>query len=159
MLIGVVSDTHDNMPAIRRVVDLFNSRQVRHVIHAGDYCSPFTFRVLKDLSCEFTGIFGNNDGEKLLLKKMSDGRIFRQPHVFELEGRKIVIMHEHHVAEALAASGHYDVVIFGHTHEPVVKTVGKCLMVNPGEASGWLYGNCTAALLDLAEMKAEIVAI
>ncbi|GAB4489134.1 MAG: metallophosphoesterase [Thermodesulfovibrionales bacterium] len=157
MKIGVISDTHDNMPAIQRAVDVFTSRKVAHVIHAGDYCSPFTFRVLGKLSCGFTGVFGNNDGEKLLLKKMSDGRIHRQPHIFELGGRKIVVMHEHHVAEALAASGHYDAVIFGHTHEPVVRTIGKCLLMNPGEASGWLYGKCTVVIADLAEMTAEII--
>lgn len=159
MKIGVISDTHDNLPAIGRAVDVFIARKVEHVIHAGDYCSPFTFRVLGKLSCGFTGVFGNNDGEKLLLKKMSLGRIYRQPHIFELGGRKIVVMHEHHVAESLAASGHYDAVVFGHTHEPVVRTVGTCLLLNPGEASGWLSGNCTVAIADLGALTAEIVAI
>lgn len=157
MIIGVMSDSHDNMPQIRKAVDFFNARSVEHVIHAGDFGAPFTFRILKDLKCGFTGIYGNNDGEKLLLQKLSQGRIFKQPHIFELDGKKFVLVHEHHVVDALAASGHYDVVVCGHTHEADVRMIGKTLVVNPGETGGWLYGKSTVAIVDLATMATEIV--
>ncbi len=157
MLIGIISDTHDNMPQIKRAVDLFNERKVEHVVHAGDFTSPFTFRILRDLTCGFTGIFGNNDGDKLLLQKMSRGRVFPQPHIFELEGRKIVLMHEHHIADALADSGHYDIVIYGHTHKPEIRKVKNTLVINPGEAGSWLYGKSTVAIVNLSLMSAEII--
>ena len=157
MLIGIISDTHDNMDQIRKAVDLFNSRGVGHVIHAGDFGAPFTFRIFKELACPFTGIFGNNDGEKLLLKKLSQDRVFNQPHIFEIEGTKIVVIHEHHIVDSLAASGHYDIVVYGHTHEPDIRQVGKTLVVNPGEAGGWLYGKSTVAVIDLGERRAEII--
>jgi putative phosphoesterase len=88
MLIGIISDTHDNMPQIKKAVDLLNESKVEHVIHAGDFTSPFTFSILKDLKCGFTGIFGNNDGDKLLLQKMSRGRIFNQPIFLNLPERR-----------------------------------------------------------------------
>jgi hypothetical protein len=157
MLIGIISDTHDNMPQIKRAVDLFNERKVEHVVHAGDFTSPFTFRILRDLTCGFTGIFGNNDGDKLLLQKMSEGRIFNQPHIFELGDRKVVVIHEHTIADALADSGHYDVVIYGHTHKPEIRKVKNTLVINPGEAGSWLYGKSTVAIADLALMTAEII--
>jgi putative phosphoesterase len=159
MRIGIMSDTHDNMPQIKKAVRLFNERGVVHVIHAGDFTSPFTFRVLKDLQCAFTGIFGNNDGDKLLLHRMSEGRIFNQPHIFELDGKRIVVIHEHQIAEALADSGHYDLVIYGHTHKAEVRKAGAALVVNPGEAGSWLYGKSTVAVANLADMTAEIVAL
>ncbi len=159
MLIGIISDTHDNMPQIRKAVDLFNERQVEHVIHAGDFTSPFTFRILDDLTAGFTGVFGNNDGDKLLLNKMSGGRIFPQPHTFELAGKKIIVIHEHHIAEALADSSHYDIVVYGHTHKAVVKKTKETLVINPGEAGSWLYGKPTVALLNLATMQAEIITL
>jgi putative phosphoesterase len=157
MLIGVISDTHDNMPQIGKAVDLFNARKVEHVIHAGDFTSPFTFRILNDLAAAFTGVFGNNDGDKLLLSKMSGGRVFPQPHALELSGKKIIVIHEHQIAEALADSGHYDIVIYGHTHKPVAKKMKDALVVNPGEAGSWLYGTSTVAIIDLAAMQAEII--
>ena len=157
MIIGVISDTHDNMPQLDKAVDLFNERKVEHVVHAGDFTSPFTFRILKELTCGFTGIFGNNDGDKLLLQRMSEGRVFNQPYIFELGGRKIVLIHEHHIADALADSGHYNVVIYGHTHKPEIKKVNETLVINPGEAGSWLYGKSTVAIADLSTMTAEIV--
>ncbi len=159
MLIGIISDTHDNMPQVRKAVDLFNEKRVGHVVHAGDFTSPFTFRVLGDLSCGFTGIFGNNDGDRLLLQKMSGGKVFPQPHIFELEGRKIVVIHEHHIAPALADSGHFDVVIYGHTHKPESRKVNNTLVVNPGEAGSWLYGKSTVAIADLSALTAEIIVL
>jgi uncharacterized protein len=157
MLIGIISDTHDNLPVIRRAVEIFNERKVGHVIHAGDFTSPFTFRALKHLVCDFTGIYGNNDGERVLLQKLSHARIFTQPYILELADRKIVIMHEHQVVDALADSGHFDLVIYGHTHEPDIRTRGNTLIVNPGELSGWLYGTSTIAVADLATLSAELI--
>jgi putative phosphoesterase len=157
MLIGIISDTHDNLDQLRKAVELFNGRQVEHVIHAGDFTSPFTFRVLKDLKCDFTGIYGNNDGDRLLLRKRSADRIFRQPHIFELGDRKIALIHEHHIVDALADSGHYDIVIYGHTHEPEIREKGKTIVINPGEAGGWLYGKSTVIIFSLKSMGGEIV--
>jgi putative phosphoesterase len=156
-LIGVISDTHDNVDNIKKAVQIFNERNVSLVIHAGDYTSPFTFIPYDDLKADFVGIFGNNDGDLLLLNDRSKGRIHKQPHQFEFSGKKFVVMHEHHVVEALADSGHYDVVIFGHTHKAVVKRKNNTLLLNPGEAGRWLYGKATIAILDIEKMEAEII--
>jgi len=157
MLIGIISDTHDNMPAIQRSVEILTDRRVKHVIHAGDFCSPFVFRALKHLKCDFTGIYGNNDGERLLLQQLSNSRIFTQPHILELAGKKIVIMHEHHVVDALADSSHFDLIVYGHTHTPDIRKSGNTLIVNPGELSGWLYGKSTLAIADLSSLTAELL--
>jgi len=66
-------------------------------------------------------------------------------------------MHEHHIIDALAKSGCYDLVIYGHTHTPDIRTVNNTLIINPGEASGWLYGKPTVAVADLSAMTAEII--
>jgi putative phosphoesterase len=159
MLIGIIADTHDNMPALRKAVDCFNANKVQHVIHAGDFTSPFTFRILKELQAGFTGIYGNNDGDRLLLQKRSEGKVHNQPYLLTLDNRKIIVMHEHNIIDALAESGHYDLVIYGHTHEPEIRKVKDTLVINPGEACGWLYNKSTIALLDLADMKGEIISL
>lgn len=159
MILGIIADTHDNMPTLRRAVELFNDRKVQHVIHAGDFVSPFTFRVLKGLQSEFTGVFGNNDGDRLLLQKLSGGKIYNQPHLLELAGRRIAVMHEHHIIDALAQSGCYDLVIYGHTHIPEIRKIRDTLIINPGEASGWLYEKATVAVADLDKMSAEIIGL
>jgi uncharacterized protein len=157
MLIGIMSDTHDNLILVKKAIELFNDRKVGYVIHAGDYTSPFTLKLFKELKCRYVGIFGNNDGDKLLLLERAEGNIRSQPYIFTLNNRKIVVMHEHNVADALADSGHFDLVIYGHTHKPDVRKVKNTLVVNPGEVSSWLYGKSTVALADLDKMEAEIV--
>jgi putative phosphoesterase len=157
MLIGIMSDTHDNLPFVKKAIELFNAAKVEHVIHAGDYTSPFTLKLFMELKCPFVGIFGNNDGDKLLLQERAEGRIRNQPYVFTLHERKIVVMHEHFVADALADSGHFDLVVYGHTHTPDIRKVKNTLVVNPGEVSTYLYGKSTVALVDLDTMDGKIV--
>jgi len=157
MLIGVISDTHDNLNHTRKAIDLFNKKEVKFVIHAGDFTSPFTLKLFKELTCKYVGIFGNNDGDKLLLLEKSGGNIYNQPYIFTLSNKKIIVIHEHHIVDALADSGHFDLIIYGHTHEPVVRKVNNTLVINPGEAGSWLYGKSTVALADLDKIEAEIV--
>ena len=157
MLIGIMSDTHDNLIPMRKAIELFNNKKVEYVIHAGDYTSPFTLKLFKELKCQYAGIFGNNDGDKLLLLDRSEGRIHNQPYIFTLNNKKIIVMHEHHIVDALADSGHFDLVIYGHTHEADVRKVKNTLIVNPGETGSWLYGKSTVALADLNKMEAVIV--
>lgn len=157
MPIGIIADTHDNLISTGEAIELFNKRNVEYVIHAGDYTSPFTLKLFKELNCKYVGIFGNNDGDRLLLLEQSEGNIHNQPYIFTLNNKKIIVMHEHHIIDALADSDHFDLVIYGHTHKPDIRKVKNTLIVNPGEAGTWLYGRSTVALADLEKMEAEIV--
>jgi len=157
MLIGIMSDTHDNLVCTQKAIDLFNENTVEHIIHAGDYTSPFTLKLFNSLTCPFSGVFGNNDGDKLLLSERANGNIHNQPYIFSLNKKKILVMHEHHIIDALADSGHFDLIVYGHTHEADIRTVNRTLVVNPGEVGTWLYGTSTVALADLNAMTAEVV--
>jgi hypothetical protein len=48
-------------------------------------------------------------------------------------------------------------VIHGCSHRPDVSERGSTLLVNPGEACGWLHGVPTAAILDLETRRVEAV--
>lgn len=157
MRIGIISDTHDDMHAIETAVGIFNREKVSYVIHAGDITSPFTFEIFKQLNCSFTGIFGNNDGDKLLLRDKAEGNLHNQPHTLLLHNKKIVVMHEPDVVHALSESGHFDIVIYGHTHRPDTTIMKNTLVVNPGKAARLQRGGSTIALVDLETMEARIV--
>jgi hypothetical protein len=157
MLIGIISDTHDDMAQIRRAVEVFNERGAAHVLHAGDLVSPFTFEYFGGLRCPFTGIFGNNDGDRLLLSEKSGGRLHNQPLGVDLGGKRAVVVHEPLMVEALARSGLYDIVVYGHTHTPDIRTVGNALVINPGKAARLHKGGSTLAMLDTDKMRAEVI--
>ena len=157
-LVGLIADTHDNRPAIRKAVELFNDRGVGLVLHAGDFVAPFTAKDLGKLNSTLIGVFGNNDGECVGLRNAFKdiGEIYAGIYPFRYEGKALVLMHEPSCIEALARSGDFDVIVYGHTHEVDVRDEGT-LIVNPGETSGWVNDRCTAAILDLDGMKADIV--
>src|SRR5512136_2490056 len=71
MLIGALSDTHDTIVLTKKAVSRFNSEGVEQVLHAGDFISPFMIDTLKELAAPLTGVFGNNDGDRLLLERKS----------------------------------------------------------------------------------------
>jgi len=41
MKVGIMSDSHDRLPYIKRAVDIFNRESVDLVLHAGDYVAHF----------------------------------------------------------------------------------------------------------------------
>lgn len=84
MKVGILSDSHDDMAAIAKAVALFNAEGVVRVLHAGDIVSPFTFEVFRDLQAPLGGVFGNNDGDRLLLRERSAGALHTQPHFVTL---------------------------------------------------------------------------
>lgn len=162
MRIGILSDTHDNIEAVTWVVQEFNARQVDFVIHAGDYCAPFSLRPFSELACDWLGVLGNNDGEIKGLTAASGGRIKEGNTVLERDGRRILVDHINPLRGALAKSGQFDLLIFGHTHTLEVYREGKCLCVNPGEVCGYLTGRRTAVCLDLDGLdpdRVEIIAM
>jgi putative phosphoesterase len=160
MRTGVISDTHDNRIKLSKAVDVFNNEQVDLVIHAGDFVAPFTSRDLSKLNAKFVAVFGNNDGEKIGLKTALSkvGNINHAPHEFTYLGKRFVVMHEPSCLEALASSGKYDVIIYGHTHEVDVRE-GRTLIVNPGECGAWTSGKSTVALIDLESMGVEVISL
>ena len=157
MKVGIIADTHDNVPRIEEAVAVFNERKVELVVHSGDYIAPFAIAPLDELECQYVGVFGNNDGEKLGLSGRSQDRINVSPHTVELGGKRILIMHDPGRLAALVKSQVYDMISYGHTHEPVIEKRGRTLVINPGECGGWLTGRCTIALADLDLMTAELI--
>ncbi|MHC1601217.1 MAG: metallophosphoesterase [Candidatus Nezhaarchaeales archaeon] len=162
MLIGLMADTHDNIQVISEAVKIFNARKVEMVLHAGDYVAPFTYNAYRGLNCEFIGVFGNVDGDRQLLRERFSSLGFKVESEFEeikVDGIKIALLHGIYpqIVEALALSGKYNVVVHGHTHTRRSEKVGEALVVNPGEACGYLYGVKSIAILDTATLKVEFI--
>ncbi|MFQ5412925.1 MAG: metallophosphoesterase [Phycisphaerae bacterium] len=169
MLIGVISDTHDRLPAIRAGLGLLSARGVAAVIHPGDFVAPFAVRALLEV-CAVDGgsvtdagaparptlyaTFGNNDGErdglKRLMPSVQDGPLF-----VELGGRVILVHHFIDWCDRCDIE-RADIVVTGHTHEVVNRFDEGRLVLNPGECCGWVTGRCTVAVLDTDGPSAEV---
>ena len=162
-MIGLIADTHDNLPMVDRAVRRLNEENVGLVLHAGDYVAGFVIPRFSELKAELIGVFGNNDGDHELLKKR-----FSENKRLQLRGNfaevtaddlKIALLHggDLELLEALVDQERFDVVVHGHTHIPEIRRKGKTLVVNPGEVCGYLTGKSTLALLDTAKREARII--
>lgn len=171
MKVGIIADTHDNLAAITKAVEIFNDEGIELLVHAGDFVAPFTERPFRKLKAPLVGVFGNNDGDKLLLKKFYKekgvGELHEDPYEFELAAKKIIVTHKPQIVKPLAASGMYGVVIYGHTHKAVIEQYSQrnnggelreiTWIINPGECCGYIMGRKTVALLDFKKEEARIV--
>ena len=155
MLVGVISDTHDRLPAIDAALALFADRRVEAVIHPGDFVAPFAMRRLQRYEGPLYLTFGNNDGERKGLNNLAP-QLRDGPLLLELGGRVVLVHHfidwcdPKDVARA-------DIVITGHTHEAVNRLDDGTLFLNPGECCGWVTGRSTVAILDTDGPSAEIL--
>ncbi len=163
MLIGLMADTHDNLPVVEKAIKKLNIENVELVLHAGDYVAPFVIPKFRDLKAKLIGVFGNNDGDKELLKKR-----FSENERMEIRGNfaeinigkaKIALLHgsEEELLRAIINNGNFDVVVHGHTHKAEIYDKGKTLVVNPGEVCGYLTGKSTIALLNVKRFEVKII--
>ena len=156
MRIGVVSDTHNQLRNVRRIVELFNTARVDRVVHTGDITQARTLEVFAGLEASLVGVFGNND-ERDSLQAAARGagiRLEEPPLSLEWHERRLLVVHDPYFLrhEDLAA---HDVVLHGHTHRPVHERRHGALVFNPGECAGMLAGHNTVGVLTLASLEVE----
>ena len=162
MRVGLLADSHDRLPAIAEFVKQMQQAGVSMLLHAGDYCAPFALRPIEEASMSLAGVFGRNDGDTQgLLAKATAGfgaELFEGPHSFELGGQRIMLVHDLADVQPRSIEAH-GVVVHGFTHQQDMKTRSDTLIVNPGEACGWLYGTPKAAILDLDTKQVEFISL
>jgi putative phosphoesterase len=147
---------------VDKAVKRLNEEKVEIVLHAGDYVAPFVASHLKQLKADLIGVFGNNDGDReQLRKKFSDLRAEIRGKFAEvmIDGLRIVMVHgeETDLLQSLINVGGYDIIIHGHTHEAKTYHKGRTLVINPGEACGYLTGKPTIATLDTKTLEVKII--
>ena len=158
MRIGVVSDTHNNLKNVRKIVELFNAHEVDRVIHTGDISQAKTLDVLADLQAPLFGVFGNNDQERSALEHSiaRHGFTFQDPPMhLEWFQRRIIVVHDpQEFAEHLT---NQDLALHGHTHRYRLEQSAKQTIFNPGECAGMLVGRNAVGLVDLHTLSCEIL--
>jgi len=152
MIVGLVSDTHDRLPLIDEAVKRLNEEKAELVLHAGDYVAPFVADHFKPLKAHLIGVFGNNDGDRTLLRKKfaEIGAEIRGKFAYvTADGLKIALLHgdETDLLRSLLELESHDVLVSGHSHVARTYRKGRTLVINPGEACGYLSGQPTISIL------------
>jgi len=160
MVLGVLSDSHDNIWKLDLALPHLCKAQV--ILHCGDLCSPF---VVKRMASGLRGrqihiVWGNNDGDPLAIAGLARAHAHVHLHgqLAELtfNGCRVAVNHYPPIALGLAKSGSYDLVCYGHDHHAKMEEVGDCILLNPGELMG-LEGKSMMALYDTESRLAEYI--
>ncbi len=119
LIVGVLSDTHGHLyPEVRAAL-----AGVDHIVHAGDIGSPQVLAELRAMA-PVTAVRGNCDYDAwaLALPVRAEAT---------LAGARFAVGH---VRWQVEAGGFIDVVIFGHSHQPLLERRQGVLYLNPGSA-------------------------
>lgn len=148
MKIGIISDVHDNLRTLSRIIEYLNKEKVELVIHCGDWDMPFTLKTMAQINCPVRAVLGNGDPDiqkfkyqmqnEEMLKNLDLDLKFRFQD-FEVEGKRIAVFHgdDKDLNNMIIESQLYDVFCLGHTHQPEIKREGKTLVINPGSLVGY----------------------
>ena len=141
MKLAILSDIHDNVWALAAALE--QAQEAEALLCCGDLCSPF---IIPRLVEGFAGrpihiVFGNNDADLLRISRQA-GR-FPQVQLHgaffqgEIGGVSLAMNHYDDIALAIAASGQYQVLCYGHNHAYRVEQIGLTLTINPGTLLGY----------------------
>lgn len=120
--IGVLSDTH----GLLREEVVNRLRPCDLICHAGDIGSPSILAELRALA-PVVAVRGNVDtgswANELSLEEYMD-----------VEGRRICLVHDLGTLSLDPVSAGFDIVIYGHSHKPIIQHKSGILYLNPGSA-------------------------
>ncbi len=159
MLIGIISDSHDNVKNLEKALSILKDRKVEAIIHCGDLCAPFMVPELDKAGVPVHLVFGNIEDRYKTPRKCEESEdVIHHGDVAEIElGRKrIAVTHFDIFAEGLADTFKYDAVFHGHTHAMRKEQRGKTLLVNPGDIYG-RHGKASLALYNTDKNEIEFV--
>jgi len=134
MRLGVISDTHGLLRP--EVFDAF--ARVDHILHAGDIGSLEILAELESLA-PVTAVYGNTDGFEVRQRVPQVAKV-------ELDGFDIVVTHGDQFGSPTpeklnAAFPEAEILIYGHTHRPLLTLVDVVVTVmNPGGAGARRFG-------------------
>jgi len=160
MRIGVVSDTHNHLRNVGRIVELFNAAGVERVVHTGDITQAKTLKVLGELEAPLVGVFGNNDLERPSLESACADQGFEMidpPLRLRIAERELIVVHDPLDLRDLDI-GEGSLVLHGHTHRTITEwQQGGGLTFNPGECAGMMPGLNTIGVVDVATLDIELL--
>ncbi len=169
MIIGLISDTHNKIPAMVAAVELLHRRGAELLLHAGDWTKGETaeafFHEVRGLNLEARGVLGNNDAaDRDRILAVGRGAVAAEPVLrLTVDGVRIGLHHGHvpRLMKELVEDPELDLVVRGHSHRPVIIPSGHGQLMNPGSTAfaiprraGW---QPTVVIYDTDSRNGEII--
>lgn len=163
MKIGVLSDTHDNLPNLMIALNTYRERGIETVIHCGDLTSL-------DMVSHFEGFrviytTGNMDiTDGAIIKRFTGmradnfaGPVFRG----DLGGVLVAATHSHLEGKVmeLVREKRFEWLFHGHTHEKRDEVIHGVRIINAGALGGIVKGARSFCVVDLGVGHVEFLPV
>lgn len=129
MKILVVSDTHKKNENFYKVVDMHHPDMV---IHCGD-AEGCENELTKAAQCPMKIVLGNNDFFSELPREQEFN--IGKYHVWLTHGHNYYVSMGPELIKREAVARRMDIVIYGHTHRPIIDRGEAVIALNPGSLS------------------------
>lgn len=160
MKIAILSDAHDAKDNMQLAVQKITEQGADVLLFCGDFCAPPLAKVLTDFKNPIHVVFGNNDGDRFTMVKVTAAASHLTFHGeyadLVLDGKRVGMTHYPFYAEKMAKSGDFDLVAFGHDHAARIEDHGACLAINPGSLNPAMTQTVGFAIYDTATHTAEL---
>jgi len=150
MRIGLLSDSHGELEPLQRALEKLGD--VDLILHAGDLYQDALW-VSKQTEAEVLAIAGNCDVFSMA----------PQDRMLEVQGFQLLLVHGHrqnikHGYDRLieaAQTRDADIVVFGHTHHPIVFCAEDIVFINPGSVSDGRGSEVSYGLIEITNKGIE----
>jgi len=157
MRLAIISDIHDNLANLDKVLNWVKNNKINKIICLGDITNNDT---LAHLATNFGGeifvVRGNGEiYDPALFKRHPKLKDLGQFGVINLGEIKIGCCHKPQEIDQLFSNHQLDFIFYGHTHKPWLEDRQKTLIANPGNLAG-IFHPATFAILDVKHRQLEL---
>ncbi|MFA6428451.1 MAG: metallophosphoesterase family protein [Candidatus Buchananbacteria bacterium] len=168
MQIAIISDVHENLANLQKVIDYCQNQGIKVMIGCGDYGSEAVLETLSKFSGDFYGCLGNMDHFKNyfedLRARYNNLVLWQDVGEKVFDNISLAFVHKPEEAKALVHPpeefdrAEYSYIFYGHTHKPWEEVIDGVHLVNPGNVSGNPY-QATFAVFNTDSRQLELIII
>jgi putative phosphoesterase len=155
--IAVISDVHDNLANLAKVLNYIKNNNIDYLICTGDLQSLEAWAELNKLSIPVFAAKGNADNG-LDLSLFTNIQVWQSFGEIELAGKKIIFSHYPEVIKKILNQkpNYYHLALNGHSHQPWEEFWQGTKILNPGNVANVRY-NPTFAIINSDDLKAQLI--
>lgn len=164
MKLGILSDTHNNIPNLLKALRLFKAEGISQLLHCGDMADMLTARQMTGFDVIYVN--GNSDRSAAAVSHAvwalnPRNEIPGDVYEGDLDGVRIAATHGHLTGKLnkLIRSRRYKYLFHGHTHRQRDEMIGKTRVINPGALGGARYEPRTICIVDLEKDEVRFIPV
>jgi len=164
MKIAVISDIHDNLSNLDKVLRYCRENNIEKIICLGDFGTELTLDKLAEFEGEVFTVLGNMDEGHVdynkIKNKHQNCQVWETYGEVELGSLKIGFTHKPEDAylKINEQRNYFDIYFHGHTHKPWEENFQGTRLVNPGNVANQFYPP-TFAVLNTENKSLKLITV